>query len=44
MALRTGSSLSSSGDARDVELSSDLEFSSALEVIESAAAAVVPLA
>ena len=42
--LNTGSSSSSSGDDNDVEISSDLETSSDIEVIESTAAAAVPLA
>ena len=42
--LNTGSSSSSSGDDNDVEISNDFETSSDLEVIESSAAAAVPLA
>ena len=42
--LNTGSSSSSSGDDNDVEVSSDLETSSNIEMIESTAAAAVPSA
>ena len=42
--LNMGSSSSSSGDDNDVEILSDLETSSDKEVIESTAAAAVPLA
>ena len=44
MPLRMGSSTSSFGDDNDLELSSRLEISSNLEVIESSAAAAVPSA
>ena len=44
MPLRMGSSTSSFGDDNDLELSSGLEISSDLEVIESSAAAAVPSA
>ena len=42
--LNTGSSSSSSSDDNDVEISSDLETSSGLAVIESSAVTAVPLA
>ena len=42
--LNTGSTSSSYGDDNDVEISSDLETYSDTEVIESTAAAAVPLA
>ena len=40
--LNTGSSSSSSGDDNDVEISSDLETSSDIDVIISTAAGAVP--
>ena len=42
--LNTGSSSSSSGDENDEEISSDLETSSDLDLIEPSGAAAVPLA
>ena len=42
--LNTGSTSISSDDDNDMEISSDLDMSSDLEVIESSAAAAVPLA